>query len=279
MTGALDIRVMSAADLGLALDMAAAEGWNPGLHDAACFRAADPSGFLIGRLDGEAVATISVVRYGADKGFLGCYIVKPGLRGQGHGLAIWQAGMAYLAGRNVGLDGVPAQQANYRRSGYTLAFRNIRYVGTGSGTRPPGLVPLSAVPPAAVLDYDRAMFTADRADFIAGWIAQPDALALGAVADGRLAGFGVRRRCRDGSKIGPLFADDAATAERLFVGLAAGSDGQPIFLDVPECNGEAVALAERHGMKPSFETARMYTGPAWPIPLPRLYGVTTFELG
>jgi hypothetical protein len=42
------VRNMAEADLALALEWAAAEGWNPGLHDARCFYAADPQGFLIG---------------------------------------------------------------------------------------------------------------------------------------------------------------------------------------------------------------------------------------
>ena len=46
--------------------------------------------------------------------FLGFYIVKPELRGQGHGLRLWQAGMARLDDRVVGLDGVIAQQENYK---------------------------------------------------------------------------------------------------------------------------------------------------------------------
>ncbi|MEQ9641304.1 MAG: GNAT family N-acetyltransferase [Alphaproteobacteria bacterium] len=275
----LDIRVMTDTDLAAALDMAAAEGWNPGLNDAACLPVADPTGFLIGCLDGKPVASISVVRYGADKGFLGFYITKPEIRGQGHGLAIWNAGMKYLQGRNVGLDGVPDQQDNYRKSGYTLAFRNIRYAGTGGGGAPDGLMPLNDVPFEQVLAYDAAMFTAARPEFLKTWIAQPGAAALAALDDGRLAGFAVARPCREGFKVGPLFADDEATAERLFAGVTAPAAGQPVFLDVPETNAAAVRLAERHDMAPSFETARMYTGPAWPIPLDRLFGITTFELG
>ncbi len=69
------VDVMAEADVALAVDWAAAEGWNPGLSDAACFRAADPGGFLVGRLDGVPVATISVVRYGTSFAFLGLYIV------------------------------------------------------------------------------------------------------------------------------------------------------------------------------------------------------------
>ena len=76
------VRRMTAADLELALDWAAAEGWNPGLHDAHCFYAADPDGFFLGELDGVPVGSISAVRYGPGFGFLGLYIVKPERRGR-----------------------------------------------------------------------------------------------------------------------------------------------------------------------------------------------------
>jgi hypothetical protein len=41
----------------------------------------------------------------------------------------------------------------------------------------------------------------------------------------------------------------------------------------------ARALFERYGLKPVFETARMYRGPVPVLPLDRIYGITTFELG
>ena len=47
-------------------------------------------------------------------------------------------------------------------------------------------------------------------------------------------------------------------AERLFAGLLARAPGAPVFLDTPEANPAAIALAERHNMTPVFETARMY---------------------
>ena len=134
------IRTMRRDEVDLAVEWAAAEGWNPGLHDAGCFLAADPQGFLVGELDGEPVAVISAVRYGRDFGFVGFYIVRPGARGRGYGLAIWGEAMRRLEGRNVGLDGVVEQQANYRKSGFELAHRNVRYEGRGSGSaeRAPG---------------------------------------------------------------------------------------------------------------------------------------------
>ena len=41
------IRTMSGDEVELAIELAAREGWNPGLHDARCFFEADPGGFLI----------------------------------------------------------------------------------------------------------------------------------------------------------------------------------------------------------------------------------------
>ncbi len=65
------IRSMRRADANLALDWAAAEGWNPGLYDAAPFLATDPDAFLIGLLDGSPIACISAVAYSGAYGFIG----------------------------------------------------------------------------------------------------------------------------------------------------------------------------------------------------------------
>ena len=114
---ALQIRTMTCDDVDLALAWAAREGWNPGIADAECFHAVDPAGFLLGCLDGEPIGCISVVAYGLTFGFVGLYMVKPELRGRGYGHHLWQIGMARLKTRIVGLDGVIAQQENYKRSG------------------------------------------------------------------------------------------------------------------------------------------------------------------
>ena len=86
------------------------------------------------------------------------------------------------------------------------------------------------------------------------------------------------RPCRSGCKIGPLVADDRAAAEAVFAALVSNAGGE-VFLDVPQPNTEAVALAETHDLKPVFETARMYSGSIRDVALERVFGVTTFELG
>ena len=151
--------------------------------------------------------------------------------------------------------------------------------GPRQTSRGDGLLDARTVPFEQLLAFDARLFPAPRPGFLAGWISLPESRALAAVDDGELRGFGVRRRCGNGHKIGPLYATSRAIAERLFDGLCEGIAGEPVFLDVPEPNAEAVALAEGRDLAPAFETARMYTGPAPAIDLDQLYGVTTFELG
>jgi hypothetical protein len=275
----IEVRRLSASDVHLALDWAREEGWNPGRFDAACFHAADPDGFFVALHDGEPAAVVSVVRYGDRFAFLGLYICRPDLRGRGYGIRVWNAGIAYAGDRTIGLDGVPAQQPNYARSGFVLAWRNARYSGIGGGEPVSGLTDLDTIPFAQVARYDSRVFEADRRRFLRTWVAQPDAIRLGVVRDGDLAGWGLLRACAEGYKIGPLFADDPATAERLLDGLLASVPGETVFLDVPEPNAAANRAALARGMEPVFETARMYAGPRPELQLDRVWGITTFELG
>ena len=276
------VRPATRAELDISIAWAAAEGWNPGLHDGDSFFVADPNGFLLGFLDDEPIASISVVKYGATFGFLGFYIVKPAYRGQGYGMQIWHAGLDALQGRNIGLDGVTAQQENYKKSGFALAYANIRYEGVSSGNVPNDdeSIALTNLPFDDILAYDRPFFPADRTRFLQSWIHQPESVALGLVVESQLMGYGVLRPCVTGYKIGPLFADDPSVAERLFAALSKSApQGAPIYLDVPSVNPAAVALAEKHNMRAVFETARMYTRENPALPFNRLFGVTTFELG
>jgi len=285
------IRTMTPADLETVLGWARDEGWNPGLDDAPAFLAADPEGFLLGEVDGAPVAAISVVRHAPDVGFLGLYLCKPGWRGRGLGLALWREGMARLEGARVGLDGVVAQQANYRRSGFALAHRNIRWAGRADPDRlaaAEGARVVTATPDmtAALIAWDAAITGYARPRFLAAWLAPtPTRCAMVALGgDGAPCGYGAIRACAEGAKIGPLCADAPAVAAALARALLTGAPLKearpgPVALDLPEPNGDAVALAQALGLAPSFETARMWRGEAPHEDIGRVFGVASFELG
>jgi GNAT superfamily N-acetyltransferase len=284
MTGELVVSRATLDDWRLMEQWAAHEGWNPGRGDTECFHPTDPAGFFLGRLDGRPVSAVSVVRYSARYAFLGSYLVHPEHRGRGLGLTTWRQAVPHAGERTIGLDAVPAQEATYRRSGFAAAHRTVRYGGRAApdgGPLPAGtrIVPVTPEHAEAVAAYDRECFPADRAAFVGRWATAAGHTARAAVRDGRLTGYGVIRAARDGHRVGPLFADTAEVAAALFDALAGAAGGAEVFLDVPEHNTAALALAEERKLTPSFETVRMYTGPVPPSRSARVFGVTSLELG
>jgi len=276
------ISIMSREDLDKVVNWAAEEGWNPGLYDADAFYAADPTGFLIGKIDDIPVAAISAVKYEDTFGFVGFYIVKPAYRGQSYGLQIWNRAIESLSGRNIGLDGVVDQQANYRKSGFNLAHRNMRFEGKGTGKpqQHPAIVDLKSLAFSRIEAYDQQFFPTRRSSFLEQWLRQPESYSFAYIEKNRLKGYGVMRKCRQGYKIGPLFADHPDIAEALFLAFRSNvRAGQPFYLDIPQVNSSAKNLVETYDMQLVFETARMYTGNFPALPLNRIFGITTFELG
>lgn len=306
------ISIMTEDDLVNILEWAAKEGWNPGRQDAKPFRMADCEGFFVAKTNevGEPVAGISAVRYGEQYGFIGLYICAPAYRGRGHGMAVFLHAMSHLEGRVIGLDAVAAQQANYAKQGFILAHQTVRFGGEltvgASRSSPPaaakngkdddgarhGLV-IQAVTQEEedLVDlasaYDDEHVPAPRREFTRAWLTAPGHIARVAIKDGVVKGYGVLRPCViEGAKIAPLFASSMDVAELLARALVAASVSSracsapaKVFLDVPEPNSEGVLLAERLGLGKMWETGRMYRGPAPKLPLNRVFGVTSLELG
>jgi GNAT superfamily N-acetyltransferase len=275
------IRTLSFNEFQLVVEWAVAERWNIGPCDAGIFHATDPQGFFGAFVGDELAGAISAVAYSADFGFIGFFIVKPAYRGHMLGPALGIKAFDYLGARNIGVDGVEAKEKHYESHGFKLAYNNIRFEGMADDkARLDGLVDAADIPFDELVAYDRRFFPADRKSFLSLWINQPEGFSVAAHGPGGISGFGTIRRCRKGYKIGPLFADDPETAENIFVSLTAKIPmGEYFYLDVPEVNHSANAMAQRHKLRPVFKTARMYNRQIPNLPMENIYGVTSFELG
>jgi GNAT superfamily N-acetyltransferase len=276
------IRKMKREELPIAVEWAVAEGWNPGLADAECFWLEDPDGFFCAEADGKMVGSVSVLNYDDRFAFAGFYIVSPEHRGKGIGMQLYRHAMRHAGSRIVGGDGVVAMVPKYEKhGGLFLHYNNARYEGKGGGKMPAGLTLIKDVNFADLLAYDTAHFPAERESFLRFWISHKDHVGFAKIdKNGNILGYGIRRTCYKGYKIGPLFAKDRKTAELILDGLVAGIPGEPFYLDIPVPNKEAVAIVEDRKMVPVFFTARLYsTHDPVPLPLGEIFGVTTFELG
>jgi ribosomal protein S18 acetylase RimI-like enzyme len=241
---------------------------------------------------GELIGAGAIASYGGgQQGFMGLFIVRPEWRGRGLGRKLWYFRRDRLVerlqpGAPIAMDGVFAMQPFYAAGGFVFSHRNLRMEGVGGsdhGALDSRVGDLNGVPFEKVAEYDERHFGSARRLFLKAWIRAEGGAALGFVDDnqgaGKLCGYAVLRPCRVGYKIGPLFADTPAIAEALFVGLSRRAEGEALFLDTPENNAEALALADRHGMKEVFGCARMVLGAPLALSWSSIYGITTFEMG
>lgn len=282
---------MTRAELDVSLDWARAAGWNPGVGDADAFWTADPEGFIAAERGGALVGTGAIVRYSPKFGFMGLFVVRPDLRGEGIGRRLWHAQRDLLRARldmdgppggTIGMDAVETMSDFCAQGGFVVSHRQTRHQGRiAAGMPEANLVALTDLPFDLVSTFDMAHFGAPRTAFLRRWIDPADGRGLALLADdGAIAALGVIRACLPaGFKIGPLFAEAPTAADLMFRALAARARGETVYLDTPRNNGAALALAARYGMTELFSCRRQYLGPPLALPWARIYGVTTFELG
>jgi GNAT superfamily N-acetyltransferase len=264
---------------------AANEGWNPGSNDAFAFYDADPEGFFGYSLDGELIGGGAVVSYGGRFGFMGLFIVRPEYRSLGIGKKLWYQRRDLLLSRlqpgaPIGMDGVVAMQPFYAKGGFAMQFRSERHSRTGEK------FPLHSAIELydddlfdQLLAYDTSCFGFPRPKFLKTWLELPNGWCFVYFEQNKVKGYANMRKVNPGHKIGPLFADTPQIAEALYQACLSAALGEEIFLDIPVVNVEAIAMAAKYQAKYVFECGRMYYGQPPELPLDKIFGITTFELG
>ncbi len=276
----MTVRPMTVDELQIVLGWAADEGWNPGLDDAAAFHAADPTGFLLKEVDGQPIAAISVVNHDPDFAFLGLYLCKPEFRGQGHGMDVWRAGIAHAETRSIGLDGVPDQQDNYARSGFVKYGSTVRYEGQIAPLGDPRIRPALPSDIETLIDRDTRACGIRRAAFATAWFAHsPTRQTMVLVEGADIAGFATFRRCRLGSKIGPVYALSENDARALLAANPFATSNEPCFVDVSDHNAQLAKVIKSLDFEATFETARMFSGVQPATNPAKFQAIATMELG
>lgn len=281
----MEFERLTFADLETLVDWARNEGWNPGPHDAEVFWATDPDAFWGFRHDGKLIAGGALVSYAGLFGFMGLFIVHPDHRSNGLGRELWYKRRDLLLSRlddgaTIGMDGVVDMQPFYAKGGFEIAYRDERHEKLGRHFElDRNITPIQPTDIEAILAYDHQCFGFPRPQFLQPWLRVPQTRAFKYTAEGDIRGYVVLRKAHTGYKIGPLFADNAAVAQALYEACLDAVAGEPVYLDIPMANPDAVALTQKYQTKYVFECARMYHGKAPEIPLGKVFGITSFELG
>lgn len=293
---------MRLRDLALVTDWARREGFCPGPGDVAIMRHVDPDGMWVGCLDHEPIGCIAAVRYDAQYGFIGLFLVQEQHRGQGYGVALWRQAMAHLADvACIGLEAAPERLEDYASWGFQPAYDTLRWklpaAADPSGPRPSCLsgalpsgyriVPAAMVGDDVVAAYDARHEATPRPLFLREWLqsADPgDKVLVVLDGSGCCRGFARIREAQlpdsefPGWRLGPWLADNQALAGVLLDRLCGDRQGL-VLVDAPEANPRAHRLLEERGFSPTGRTIRMYRGTPPNLALQHIYGLACLELG
>jgi ribosomal protein S18 acetylase RimI-like enzyme len=272
-------------DLEVLVSWAKGEGWNPGKHDFEVFWQTDPNGFYGFFIDNQLIAGGALVSYQAQYGFMGLFIVRPDYRGKGIGRKLWYLRRDLLQSRlapnaTIGMDGVLQMQPFYEQGGFKMAHGDKRYECYGKTCSVHhNISELQEVDREQIKNYDRECFGYTRDIFLKYWLALPMSHQFKYAQNNEILGFAVIREVDQGFKIGPLFADNYEIARELYKACLNQAQGQPVYLDVPTINQDAIKLVTEFDAECMFECARMYFGGVPNIPIHKVFGITTLELG
>lgn len=261
------------------------EGWNPGPFDADVYYAADPNGFYGFFVEDKLIAGGAIVSYDNKFGFMGLFIVKPEFRGKEIGRKLWYQRRDTLLKRlndsaSIGMDGVVAMQPFYEKGGFKIAFRDERYEKIGIAFNvDKNISPITDKDFKSILEYDKQCFGFSRPQFLKPWLALPGNKTFKYTEEGKLKGFAIIRKAVKGYKVCPLFADNNIIAEELYKACLNSVVGEPLYLDIPVTNKEAVNLIKKYNAAYIFECARMYYGNPPAVEIDKIFGLTTFEIG
>ncbi|KAL9987620.1 hypothetical protein ACROYT_G001961 [Oculina patagonica] len=273
------------------------EGWRPGLKDAECYHACDPTAAFVGELNGKPVGCITMTKYGDSFAFAGSYIMSKEYRGKGYGRKIWDAAIAIARpSRSIALSGLLELEEMYKSKGFRSHFYGARFVfhlptaiarlSEASERSPVEIKRVEQVNLEALFVYDTTVFGFERHAFLSKWLGVTGSHARVAIdSEGSIVGYTVARPMfvkEEGYKIGPLFADSEPVAEKLLKAVFEEllQQGDPaVVVSLDTLTQKATELGDRLQGKRSMELVYMVMGDPPDACFDKSFGYTTIELG
>lgn len=292
----LSIRNMRLEELKIAMEWAINEGWNVGKYDAEPYFKADPEGFKLLLIDDNPIGCISVVKHSDRYAFIGLFIILKEYRNKGYGTYLFHNTLDLLKQRmnldaTVGLYAVTPEVPRYQKLGFSSAYINHRFL-TKAPDNLSSQLPLSLLCAnssslfSKLSDYDAKIFCAPRQELLINLLAMPGTKTFVIMDEGNVTGYGMIRKCHDGFRIGPLYADNLDKAKILFEDLlnALATTGQNIIMDMPSCNKFSHLLASYFNLTrvKEIDTEAMFNNNNFPnetINNDKNYAICSLELG
>ena len=257
-----DLSLLEPASLDGAQALVVEAGWNQVRADwliflelGAAFKVAGPGGSV----DATAATLPTVGGFG----WISMVLVTHARRRQGIATGLLERCIARLRGAGLVsvLDATPAGRLVYQRLGFAAGWPISRWYRAAASPPPPhsaapipGVRAMQRQDLAAVATLDAGAFGCAREKLLAGLHDRSRELACVSESGAALRGYLLGRDGRNATQIGPLVAQDEATAIAL-LGHAIARQSGPLLIDVLDRHTRVAQALARHG----FSIQRPYT--------------------
>jgi len=190
-------------------------------------------------------------------------LVDVNARGKGVGTELLKHSLTYLEERKaitIRLDATPAGQPIYEKLGFLPVYELARFEGIAPSSRTEPAV-TKATPEffARIIDFDKQMTGTDRTKMLSRLFEEfPEYIRILQHGDA-ITGFATMRPGANAIQIGPCIATTNA-GPALLSDVLNRCAGEPVFVDIPLDNADAVKIAESSGLKIQRYFMRMYRG-------------------
>ncbi|MET9338173.1 GNAT family N-acetyltransferase [Nonomuraea sp. NPDC003804] len=274
----MQIRRLDESDLDACAALAVSRDWGPERHKWR-FLLEVGEAYGIDAPDGDGLAATNIVTlYGDDHAVISMVLTAARYARQGLARGLMDHVMRRASGRTVSLHATENGRPLYEQAGFRTVTPVVTHRGRFTG-QAPGTT-REVKDPAdleAVVAFDAGRFGADRSAVLRAMPVFHERVRV-AERDGELTGFGGVWRNDDTLVVGPVVADDPATARELIADLVAGAE-LPVRLDLDVRHPELVAWAEANGVGHFFTTTAMVHGGDLPGDFTRLFTPTMQALG
>ena len=264
------MRALTPADAGRGAALSAEIGWNQVESDWR-YMLANGAGFGRTVAGGKLVASAMALPY---DGFawVCMVLVAPEHRGRSIATDLMRRVLDDLAVRGVmaGLDATPAGREVYKHLGFEDVYGLERLwaervvPADGGEETGAGIAPMAAADIDEVAAYDAERFGADRRALLDHLRGRAPDSAFVARARGRMAGFVMARDGLVATQVGPVVAEDAATAIALARHAVGGIAGAAV-IDACDYQTPFVEWFKGSGFEFQRPYVRMLVGRAQPI--------------
>lgn len=281
----VEIRQMAPADVDAGLRLCRASGWNQLESDWRCFLDWNPRGCRVAVSDEVVVGTVATLRFEERFSWISMLLVDPAMRGRGIGSALLRDALHLLEDvETVRLDASPAGRAVYERHGFLDEYPLVRMRALApvlaSDAAPSGPRPMAWSDLPRILDFDRAVFGADRGALLHRLYRTAPEYAFVAGLAGGMLGYSFGRHGFRAEHLGPVVATDEGVARGLVSICLARNQGRQFSLDAPQHSGTWSRWLESLGFVAERPFVRMFRGSnAWPGMPRRQFAIAGPEFG